>query len=123
LFIDYFTPLHYASLNNCYQNITSLLLSPKIDPNIGDNNGKTALHWAVIRGNYESVFELMKGSQIQINQQQENGMTALHYAASNGFEKIICLLIEYGAQKTIRDNDEFCFIKTILHSILQNDLV
>jgi len=37
--------------------------------------------------------------------QDDRGWTALHYGANNGHEGIVTLLLEYGANAAIMDND------------------
>jgi ankyrin repeat protein len=65
-----------------------------------------ALRKAALDGSTETVAELTtkwKGDSI-INEQDEIGTTALHTAASHGHEECVKLLLEGGADKTIKNH-------------------
>ena len=57
---------------------------------------------AVVDGNKE-VVEILLNNGYNVNQIDNDGWTPLHYAASNRFEDIIKVLIDYGADRTIKD--------------------
>jgi ankyrin repeat protein len=66
------------------------------------NNGDNLVILAVAYGDKEMV-EILLNNGCDVNQIDNHGWTPLHYAASNRLEEIIKVLIDYGADRTIKD--------------------
>jgi|GEM_PF-2492770 len=49
-------PIHYAAKYNCISAVEKLLSRPEMDPNIEDNDGRTALYYAAVN-NHISILE------------------------------------------------------------------
>lgn len=75
------------------------------DINELDENGMGLLHWASDRGN-DSILEMILSQRgININLKDSENQTALHYCSHNGWKNCIELLLKYGPNKNIQDND------------------
>jgi len=83
----------------------------------GNNNmdGETPLMWASGYGNRSIVTELLKKTK-NINQTDTKGETALSHAALNSQAEIVQLLLDAGADVSIRNKDG----QTILDFMYQN---
>lgn len=100
------TPLHLACQKG-HQNIILLLLHFKADVMITDGMGNTPLHLCVDKGHEDCVKGLIFSDSCQgtldINAQNERGDTPLHLAAKWGYESIVNVLLENGANPSIRN--------------------
>ncbi|KAI7796124.1 ankyrin repeat domain-containing protein SOWAHA-like [Triplophysa rosa] len=72
-------------------------------------SGFTALHWAVKSGNLEMVSIIIRESRksdrgVDINAKSHGGYTPLHIAALHNHLHLINLLLNYGANRNVRDN-------------------
>lgn len=98
------TPLIIAARSgNC--ELVKLLIEKGADPNHSDNHGNNAL-MALIQGNgvnLEAATSLIE-AKINLNARDCLGKTALIYAAQSGNAILVELLIDSGADVTIRDN-------------------
>lgn len=65
-----------------------------------------ALYIAAHQGHHNLVAELLKRTSLAINYQSSHGWTALHAAARMGRWKVLCMLIDNGADVRIADKDE-----------------
>lgn len=70
-----------------------------------DDEGMAAIHWAADRGNVEILTRLLAVDGIDINLRGADGQTALHYASSCGNVECLQLLLQHGADRTIRDEE------------------
>ena len=76
-----------------------------------DDDGNNFIHHLVERGDYDSIHEflnryLMEGFNNKvINLTNDNGETPLHLAVKNNFQDIAQLLIDFGADKNIKDKN------------------
>jgi len=70
---------------------------------ITDEDGMSLLHWAADR-DYPDIMLYLIGK-VDINVQDADGQTALHYAASCGNVKALNVLIDNGADQSIKDNE------------------
>eukprot|EP01084_Bolivina_argentea_P220537 373739_1 len=91
-----------SSKGNCI--ISSLLIKFGAKVNNIDNYGTTALHWAATAG-HTKIIKLLLKHNANINQCDFLRMTALHSAAYSGRTSTVKLLIKFGADKTIKSND------------------
>ncbi|GAA0152028.1 ion channel [Lithospermum erythrorhizon] len=62
------------------------------------------LCFATLRGDDVLLNHLLKRD-LDPNEADSNGRTALHIAASNGYEKCVMVLLDYGADPNSRDSD------------------
>nr|XP_055175219.1 acyl-CoA-binding domain-containing protein 6 isoform X4 [Nyctereutes procyonoides] len=117
----------YCRENNI-DHVTKVIRSKNVDVNMKDEEGRTLLHWACDRGHKELVTVLLR-YKADINCQDDEGQTALHYgsgmcpdfgclelppsirgcdnrnAAACEFLDIVELLLQSGADPTLRDQD------------------
>ncbi|XP_070353696.1 acyl-CoA-binding domain-containing protein 6 isoform X1 [Equus asinus] len=114
----------YCRENNI-DHITKVIKSKNVDVNMKDEEGRALLHWACDRGHKELVTVLLQ-HRADINCQvmmlnilscalwpsvyllwrnDNEGQTALHYAAACEFLDIVELLLQSGADPTLRDQD------------------
>lgn len=119
--IEGYTPLLH-SINNHMKNTSAecfhLLLERGADPSIPNYTGTTPLHLSMMHQfNYPYGETLIKqyGDRININAQDKWGDTALHiisslYSPQADKKKSIRLLIENGADPTIKNNDGMTFL-------------
>ncbi|MDL2417974.1 ankyrin repeat domain-containing protein [Bacillus tropicus] len=102
---DGWTLLHLAAYFG-QKEIASFLLesSADIHSRAKNENENTPLQAAIANKQSELIaFLIEKGS--DVNVMQSGGWTGLHEAAFLGSEEIIVLLLENGANKTIKKND------------------
>ena len=81
----------------------------------GKNNGKSALHLACEKGDEESVVRLLLHCNAVINAQDNYGWTALHESCLCRHTAIIDILLTYGADEVIRDDDGRTAMDVTLH--------
>ncbi|XP_051534292.1 ankyrin repeat domain-containing protein SOWAHB-like [Myxocyprinus asiaticus] len=72
-------------------------------------SGFTALHWAVKCGNFEMVCRIVDLSRksdrvVDVNAKSHGGYTPLHIAAIHSQLNLIDPLVQYGANRNLRDN-------------------
>lgn len=72
----------------------------------GDSEWSKHCAWSVLytasqRGHYALVAKLLESTSVAINLQSPSGWTALHAAARNGQWKVLCILIDKGADVRI----------------------
>ncbi|XP_048851405.1 ankyrin repeat domain-containing protein SOWAHB-like [Brienomyrus brachyistius] len=73
-------------------------------------SGFTVLHWAAKSGNCEMIAKILEisrrgGREIDVNCKTFGGYTPLHIAAIHHHEAVVTLLMSFGANRNIRDND------------------
>lgn len=108
-------------------------LGQKVDPNVQDKLGNTPLHTVIqspILTEWQKQFyvnALISVSEAKINKLNKNKETPLHLACAYGSQALICLLIQQGADVTIKDCNANIPINRISHlpkaqkvEILQN---
>jgi ankyrin repeat protein len=77
------------------------MLPPKTMP---CTEGKTPLMLAVLKISYlDDTF--LKEQEPTINYQDAHGRTALHYAAANSDKVAIAILVQHGADRTLKDRE------------------
>ena len=104
------TALHFAADKNC--SAVKRLCAAGADTNVQDHCGVTPLMRAAKRGSDEIVCELIRaGASVNVVTSSEwwygvaAGSTALHYAAECNHIKCGVLLVEAGADMTVRNKD------------------
>ncbi|OQA31190.1 MAG: Ankyrin repeats (3 copies) [Betaproteobacteria bacterium ADurb.Bin341] len=98
------------------EQLKSLVLSQKQNPNVPFENGKTLLHYAANRG-YVEIVQLLLEHGAKLDVQDKNKKTPLHEAMAYHHDKVARLLIEKGANVNLRDKEG----KTPLFSIVFMD--
>ena len=94
------TPLHLATAKG-FTEIVKLLLQNGAEINAKDIKGRTPLFWATLKNNFE-VVKLLIDKGADVDMCQSNGKTSpLMIAVYHGFEDIIDLLIEKGANLNV----------------------
>lgn len=83
--------------------IARKLLDAGADPNLANKLGKTPLHYAASHPSGTGVVEILLDHQAKIDTTDAEGRTPLHWAADANIRAHIELLLERGADKTIRD--------------------
>lgn len=100
------TALHIAVINGVYK-IVEQLVTGGADINIKNHDGGTALHLAVIHGFIDISKLLIIQRDTNLNIQCAWGGTPLMIAAWNGHDEIVRHLLSYGANPSIRcQNDK-----------------
>lgn len=85
--------------------VVDILLAHRADPNLRDVLGWTPLMRATQNDHHEIAQKLIDALDIDINARNHAGQTALHIAAIAGAQKTAILLIQNGADETIRDDE------------------
>ena len=116
------TALYWASRwGHC--SVVKTLCAAGADTNVQDRWGQTPLMWAAVRGSDEIVCELIRaGGSVNVVTSSEGlfgvaaGSTALHYAAKRNQINCCVLLMEAGADKTVRNKDSESPQDLVLHN-------
>jgi ankyrin repeat protein len=88
------TLLGYAlSYQGAHGNYIYGLLDAGADPDMVDEDGKTALHWAAVFGRTD-MFAEMLALGADINALDSSGMKPLHYACMNGCTDIASIILD-----------------------------
>lgn len=96
--------MHWAALDSLSQNTTILIeYGATIEP---DSLGETPLHLAAMNGDVETTSILLNSIKTQelINHKSLDGDTALHFAVKNSHNRIISLLLSYGANPNVENS-------------------
>lgn len=101
------TPLMCAAANG-HTRIVEKLISDGADPLLASVEGRTALHWAGSRGMDETVRVLLdaRGGD-QIDHVDRSGWSVLHCAMLHGSSQCTMLLLENGADKSLKDKLQY----------------
>ena len=111
------TPLHIAVLAGKSE-VSQLLIEHSINLDIRDTEDWTLLHMAAYRGLFEvSRILLERSGAIKscLNMQNKQGRTALHLASRWYHSSIVALLLKFGADVKVQDDDNM----TPLHLALR----
>lgn len=98
---NYWTPLMYAVHKNRLQSI-DYLLSIGADVNARDQKGRTVYHMAASGGHDESLVSILttvldRQETVILNEYDEYGDTPLLIACTKGYDDIVHILLEHGA--------------------------
>jgi len=85
--------------------LAKLLLDNNADPNIKCKDGLTALSRSVILNTNATILMLLSNKNINVNLADNTGNTALHNACLVKNMEALCLLLHYGVDSTIKNND------------------
>jgi ankyrin repeat protein len=107
------TPLHQAASSGRYE-AAKVLIENGINLNTMDKWGATALHWAVRSGDREAekVALLLLKYGVETNTFAIDGSTPLLTAVKQGKDKAVKLLLEKGADNSVKDGTTQ---RTMLH--------
>ncbi|GAB1309594.1 ankyrin repeat domain-containing protein [Urechidicola sp. KH5] len=95
-----FTPLILAAYNG-NKEIVTFLIEKNVNVNSLSSNG-TALMAAVFKGDVD-IAKLLIEAKAKVNEVENTGMSALHYAAFIKNKEMVSLLVNAGADLTIKD--------------------
>ncbi|WP_078544924.1 ankyrin repeat domain-containing protein [Litchfieldia alkalitelluris] len=92
------TALHAAIAGERNIEVIKLLLTNGADTTIFDSNGHTALHSAAFHDDNVEVLKLLLNHGVEVNAKLDDGVTALELAVEKGYERVVEVLRENGAQ-------------------------
>lgn len=95
----------YVPPDNRYTHVTQLLLDYGALPGLKDNDGRTALHWAAVFGRIK-VARLLLANQAPLNALDTLGGTPLSEAAAQGYEEMVELFVNIGANVNLFDKQK-----------------
>ena len=98
------TIIAVASAGNA-ERLKELLAAAGADPDMRDEEGRTALHFAAGYGELECITALVEAG-ADVNAKDSNSNTALHYAAGYGDVGAAKLLIEKGADLSVKNDED-----------------
>jgi len=98
------TALQYECRRGNIKSI-NLLLEHGADINVQGVYGRTALMLSIISFHHKVTLLLLSQKNIKINLCDKKGMTALHHACKNSNMCAISLLLSFGADVTIKNNE------------------
>ncbi|GGF70690.1 ankyrin repeat domain-containing protein [Wenyingzhuangia marina] len=78
-----------------------------LDLNIKDERGMTLLHYCALANHPNMVYiaeKILETKNVNVNTQNNMGYTPLHYAGKNNDLSMYMTLLNYNADKTIKDN-------------------
>ena len=90
-----------ASLGNL--EVATFMLEIGADPAKGDQRGMTPLHYAALYSRGDSVIPILIEAGVSVNVREASGLTPLHCAATGDSEATVALLLDRGADKTLKD--------------------
>ena len=104
------TPLHLAAFHGHQNALLLLLNATKVNANARDTSGMTPLHFSAGHGFESCTKALLYNAEhqsypLQVSIQNFKGDTPLHLACKNGFLNIVKLLLEYGASKSVKNQN------------------
>lgn len=85
--------------------VQTLMSVPGIKLDAKDKDGFTALHWAAWSGMPQSTILLVSRGGLDLNAQENSGYTPLMLAAMRGNAATVSLLLELGADPTLKNAD------------------
>ena len=104
-----YTATHWVCMGGDQSAMLILLLDAGAPVNPHDDEGSTPLVLATLKTLRCCIMTLIDrgGDALDLNAKDTGGCTALYWAASDGSADIVQLLLQAGADPTIRDNDGY----------------
>ncbi|TPX31731.1 hypothetical protein SmJEL517_g05002 [Synchytrium microbalum] len=98
------TPLLYHCQHGRQPIVSVLVKNPKVDINSKDLGHRTTLHLCCFRG-YSVLVEqiLSRGEEVLVDETSLKGNTGLHAAADAEHIEIVLMLLQFGADPTVRN--------------------
>eukprot|EP00050_Salpingoeca_kvevrii_P017620 m.66744 g.66744 ORF g.66744 m.66744 type:complete len:601 (-) comp7641_c0_seq2:1290-3092(-) len=126
---DELLPIHLAAMFNKGPCLAWLIEQQHSHPMVPSSTGNTALHYAAGRGHFEVVdYLLSKISEDAVDLVNDDGLSALYRAAEDNRVEVFELLLEAGAEQSIREDKAEaihyaarCGALDVIKSILQKD--
>jgi len=104
------TALHRA-LGAGHKGVAEILVEHKADVTLQDSCARTSLHWAALGPESDSALACLQllfqndAVKALIDKQSKSGATPLHCALTRSHTDAVRLLVEKGANKTLKDED------------------
>nr|XP_022342890.1 E3 ubiquitin-protein ligase MIB2-like isoform X2 [Crassostrea virginica] len=98
-------PLMWAAMKDHEFAVERLIEKEPNLVNAKKSDGYTALHIAAINDHADTANILILKGKAQVNAKNEQGLTPLHLAAHEGYDKMVKILVENGADVNLQDND------------------
>lgn len=87
-----------------------------------DSAGNTALYWSSRTGHIECVRELLSLRNPPLDAQNKMGDTPLHVAANHGYLDIVELLLQAGADASLRNDDNLMAEELATSATIKNTI-
>ncbi len=101
-----YTPIHWA-MQNGHSKVLEIFKKYKTNLNILDKKEVTPLIRAYNENQYETLKKLLELKENPNLWRDKKGETLLHYACADGKEKMLKLLLKYGANPNLQGTDEW----------------
>ncbi|XP_067668335.1 ankyrin repeat domain-containing protein 50-like [Haliotis asinina] len=108
------TPVMVAAEHG-YKTVVELLVNHGADLSLREQSGSNILHSACYRGRFDVVKYVLSLNTVDINSRGWKKRTPVMVAAVQGYKEVVELLVEHGANLSLRDDDS----KTIVDLVLQ----
>lgn len=114
------TVVHWAA-ENCDESLACLIVSSeKYKRSTADLFGRTALHWAAKKGLLQLTHLILENKNVDIDAKTNAGETPLMWACLEGCTKVADLLIQLGADPTVKNNNNQSLLDIAPSSEMRN---
>lgn len=99
------TPLHNAVQTRYNKDLVAFLLDRGANIHAKSNRGLSALHFAVMATDFDyDIIKLLLKRGVNVHERDKNYSQPLHYAAENYSQRIVELLVYYGAKVNVAND-------------------